>query len=153
MNEGESIEMTHTGFSHRHWCGEYGHEYECSGDSCECICGLLMNGNDHSDCPVELRPCPEHKAGQMQSMSEQALPEGLIEIVFPANWQHAALAHCQCGCSDIDPGKVVGWCFHCNHVYANYTPELENRHFANHCPGVPETLKEAARARLTKRIM
>jgi hypothetical protein len=35
---------------------------------------------------------------------------------------------------------------HCDHVYANYTPELEDRHFANHCPDAPETLKEAARA-------
>ena len=42
---------------------------------------------------------------------------------------------------------------HCNHVYANYTPELENRHFACHCPGVPETLRQAARARLAKRVM
>ena len=40
---------------------------------------------------------------------------------------------------------------HCDHVYANYTPELEDRHFANHCPDAPETLKEAARARLVKR--
>ncbi len=41
--------------------------------------------------------------------------------------------------------------FHCDHVYANYTPELEDRHFANHCPEAPETVKEAARARLAKR--
>ncbi len=75
----EMIEKTH-----RHWCEIDGHEYECSGDSCLCICGLRMNGNDHSDCPVELRPCPEHEVEQKQeSMSEKALPAGLVEIMFP----------------------------------------------------------------------
>jgi hypothetical protein len=152
MKRTEMIEKTNTQFSHRHWCDVYGHEYECSGD-CLCICGLPMNRNDHTDCPVELRPCPEHEFEQKQSMSEKALPEGLVEIMFPAEWQHAALPHCQCGCSEIDLSGVVGWCLHCNHVYANYTPEIENRHLAYHCPGVPETAKEAARARLAKRRM
>jgi hypothetical protein len=151
MNKGEIIEKTDTQFSHRHWCEVDGHEYECSGD-CLCICGLRMNGNDHSDCPVELRPCAEHEFEQKQeSMSEEALPAGLVEIMFPTDWQHAALPHCECGCSDIDPGRVVGWCFHCQHVYAVYSARLEDQHFANHCPGVPETVKEAARARLAKR--
>jgi hypothetical protein len=147
MNKGGIIEKTDTQFSHRHWCEVDGHEYECSGD-CECICGLRMNGNDHSDCPVELRPCAEHEFEQKQSMSEEALPQGLVEIMFPPDWQHAARPHCECGCSNIDFDKVVGWCFHCDHIYANYTPELEDRHFAYHCPDAPETLREAARARL-----
>ena len=51
--------------------------------------------------------------------------------------QDAAPPHCECGCSDTEPGKVVGWCLHCDHVYANYTPEIEGRHFANHCPPRP----------------
>jgi hypothetical protein len=42
---------------------------------------------------------------------------------------------------------------HCDHVYANYTPEIENRHFAYDCPDVPETVKQAARTRLAKRGM
>lgn len=134
---------------HIHYCDEYGHEYECSGD-CECICGLLMNGNDHSDCPVELRPCPDHKAEQEQRMAEGMSCEKQTEIMFPPDWQHAPRPHCECGCSDVDSGKVVGWCLHCDHVYANYTPEIENRHFANHCPDAPETVKQAARARLRK---
>jgi hypothetical protein len=29
-----------------------------------------MNGNDHSDCPVELRPCPEHKVEHERHMAE-----------------------------------------------------------------------------------
>lgn len=53
--------------------------------------GLAMSGNDHSDCPVELRPCAEHEFEQKQSMSEEALPAGLVEIMFPPDWQRAAL--------------------------------------------------------------
>jgi hypothetical protein len=61
---------------HIHFCEVDGHEYECSGDSCECICGLPMEGHDHSDCPVELRPCPEHQFGQKQKpMSEDTREE------------------------------------------------------------------------------
>ena len=135
---------------HIHYCDEYGHEYECSGD-CECICGLLMNGNDHTDCPVELRPCPEHKAEWERRIAEAMSCENQTEIEPLCEQQDAApRPHCECGCSDIDSGKVVGWCLHCDHVYANYTPEVENRHFANHCPDAPETVKQAARARLRK---
>jgi hypothetical protein len=46
---------------HRHFCDAEGHDWQCSGD-CECICGLPMEGHDHSECPVELRACPEHAA-------------------------------------------------------------------------------------------
>ncbi len=63
--------------------------------------------------------------------------------------ENAAPPHCECGCSDADPGKIVGWCSHCDQVYATYTTEREDRHFANHSPAAPETLKETARARLT----
>lgn len=44
-------------------------DLQCS-EGCECICGLLMEGNDHSDCPVELRACPEHAAEQQRRMAE-----------------------------------------------------------------------------------
>ena len=53
--------------SHRHYCDFAGHDWQCSED-CECICGLLMEGNDHSECPVELRACPEHTAEQQRSI-------------------------------------------------------------------------------------
>jgi len=140
---------------HIHYCDEYGHYYECSSGDCECICGLPMNGNDHTDCPVELRACPEHKAEQERRMEEAMSCETQTQIELFWEQQVAApLPHCECGCrSDIDPGKVVGSCLHCDHVYATYTPELENRHFANHCPDAPETVREAARARLAKRRM
>lgn len=86
-------------------------------------------------------------------MSEEALPEGVVEIKFPTGWQHAALPHCECGCSEIDSDKVVGWCLHCKHVYANYTPEIQDRHFAYHCPDAPEELKESAIQRLRGRAV
>ena len=47
---------------HTHFCEVVGHEWQC-GDDCICICGLPMEGHDHSDCPIELRACAEH-AGQ-----------------------------------------------------------------------------------------
>jgi hypothetical protein len=69
------VENVHHQGSHRHFCGIAGHDWQCS-DNCECICGLPMNGNDHSECPVELRECPEHEFQQGQQMPEEA-PEAL----------------------------------------------------------------------------
>lgn len=150
MKRFEISEKMHTGFSHRHGCDVYGHYYECSGDDCVCICGVPMNGNDHSDCPIELRPCPDHKAEWERRMAEAMSCEKKPEIEPLYAQQNVAPPHCECGCSDVSPGNVVGWCLHCDHVYAIYTPELELRHCANHCAEVPESLKEAARARLAK---
>jgi len=134
---------------HNHYCEEYGHEYECDGD-CECICGLPMNGNDHTDCPIELRPCPEHKAEFERGLAEARSRAMQPEMEPLSETQDAAgpPSHCECGCADIDASMIVGWCLHCDHVYANYTPELQDRHFANHCPDAPETLKQSARTRL-----
>lgn len=119
--------------SHHHFCYVVGHGYECRKD-CLCICGQAMNGNDHSDCPVELRPYPKHESEQNQPIPEKPSPEGVVEIKFPAASQRTPL-HCECGCSDVDAAEIVGWCLHCDHVYAKYNPEIENRHFAYHCPG------------------
>jgi hypothetical protein len=58
--------------SDQHCCAVEGHYYECAED-CVCICGLPMNSNDHSECPVELRPCPEHEFVH-EPMSEDTLP-------------------------------------------------------------------------------
>jgi len=71
-----------------------------------------------------------------QPIPEKPSPKGVVEINRPSDWQRAAL-HCECGCSEIDLAEVVGWCLHCDHVYATYNPEIENRHFAYHCPGAP----------------
>lgn len=150
MAKFNAVENAHGESSHRHWCAVEAHYYDCAED-CICICGVPMNGNDHSECPVELRECPEHAFQQGQQVPEAALPEDVVEIKFPADWGLSAQPSCGCGCSEVDAAEVIGWCLHCDHVYAKYSPEIENRHFANHCPATPETLKEAARAKLTKR--
>ncbi len=54
---------------HTHFCDVHGDYWKCSED-CQCICGLPIEGNDHSDCPVELRPCPEHQPEADRRMQE-----------------------------------------------------------------------------------
>jgi len=149
FNIGENLQK-HA--SHRHWCAVEAHHYDCAED-CECICGLPMNGNDHSECPVELRSCPEHKFQQGQDMPEEALPESAVEIKFPADWRHTAQPSCGCGCSEVDAAEVVGWCLWCDHVYAKWSPVIQDRHFASHCPGAPTESRQNAHASLAKRQM
>jgi len=135
---------------HKHCCDVTGHEYECSG-VCECICGLPMESGDHKDCPVELRACPEHKDAADQQMT--AIESTAVEINFAnlCEKREQPRLHCQCGCADADPSKVVGWCLWCGHGYVRYSQEIENRHFAHDCPGAPKKLKQASLARLAKR--
>jgi hypothetical protein len=134
---------------HQHGCLVETHYFDCT-DDCECICGLPMNGHDHSDCPVELRACPEHKEEWERCLAEGKASENQIEMEHE---DEAPRLHCECGCAEIDASVIVGWCLHCDHVYAIYTPELQDHHFANHCPEAPATLREAARGRLAKRVM
>jgi hypothetical protein len=135
--------------SHRHFCDFAGHNWQC-GEQCHCICGLPMEGNDHSKCPVELRACPEHSAEQERSIVEAMVSElGPAFVQKPNEWE-SALPHCECGCAETESSKVVGWCFHCDHVYVNYNPEIEDRHFADNCPDAPEELRKSARKRLLK---
>lgn len=67
--------------SHRHYCDYAGHEWECSGTALRslagdmepsvCMCAVhqvsLADG-DHSECPVELLVCPEHRDEQFRDM-------------------------------------------------------------------------------------
>jgi hypothetical protein len=131
--------------SHRHYCDQAGHDWQCSED-CECICGLPMEGNDHSECPVELRACPEHAAEQARGIAEAMSSEP--DPAFVQKWNERP--SCECGCAEAVSSKIVGWCFHCDHVYVNYSPEIEARHFADCCPGAPEELKKSARERLVR---
>ena len=71
-------------------------------------------------------------------------------LIQEDNEPEFVLPHCECGCAETESGKVVGWCFHCDHVYLNYSSEIEDRHFANYCPDAPEELKKSARERLAK---
>jgi hypothetical protein len=146
MMTSSGAEYAHAEGLHQHFCYVGGHDFECSED-CECICGQPMNGTDHGDCPVELRACPKHEAEQ--NMSEEPAPEAVVEIKFPAAPQRAAL-HCECGCSDVDASEIVGWCLQCNHVYATYDQEIENRHSAYYCAGVSLQAKQDALAKIPK---
>jgi hypothetical protein len=104
-----------------------------------------MEGNDHRECPVELRACPEHLAEQERSIAE---PMALSDPPFVQRWQQRL--SCECGCTEAELNNVVGWCLNCDHVYVNYSPDIDARHFADDCPGVPEELKKFARARLVR---
>lgn len=119
---------------HKHFCEIAGHEWQCS-DECECICGLPMNGNDHSDCPVMLLPCLKHAAEQEARLLERVPNDDAVEIV---DLPQGPAPHCRCaGCADADVAAVVAWCLWCDHTYTEYTPAIENEHFAHHCPGAP----------------
>ena len=90
-----------------------------------------MNGNDHTDCPVELRACPEH---ENQPIAEgRPLPEGVVEIKFPADWRHETQPSCECGCSEIDAAEGVGWHeysrqLHCGECLSEPCEGLEKAH-------------------------
>jgi hypothetical protein len=110
-----------------------------------------MEQGDHSDCPVELRPCPKHKDTADQQVAEVESTAVEIDFSVLSRERQRSKADCQCGCADADSGPAVGFCLWCNHVYAEYSPKNENRHFAHHCPNAPAKLKNAALARLAKR--
>ena len=135
---------------HRHFCETYGHDYEC-GEDCECICGLCMEGNDHSDCPVELRPCHEHPAPDVDLHTER--PPDAVEIDFCilSAERQQSLPTCNCGCAEIESGASVGFCAWCSHRYRDYSPTIEADHFAKHCPCAPDEVKSSARETLAHR--
>jgi hypothetical protein len=123
---------------HRHYCTTVGHDWRCSGN-CECICGLPMEGHDHSNCPVELRSCPDHAAEEeaqiLKARSDaEPLPEATVdEPLGPA-------PHCHCGCADIDASQIVGWCLWCDHVYSKWNLAIQDEHFAQYCPRSPSKI-------------
>ena len=112
-----------------------------------------MEGYDHSDCPVEIRDCPDHVGGQGEG---EELPTddstAVVAIDFKLNregWE--ARPHCECGCAIIARGDVVGFCLYCDHVYSQYKVSIQAHHFAYDCPGAPEKARVAARASLPER--
>ena len=127
---------------HSHFCDYAGHRWECDNPKCPCICGLLMEGNDHSDCPVELRACPDHEDEAARSIAGAMSSEpALID-----EWRDRP--ECQCGCAESEMGKISGFCLWCTHTYTNYSPEVEDVHFSLHCTGAPKQLRESARERM-----
>jgi hypothetical protein len=102
--------------SHFHYCDYAGHEWECTGaalrplagDTAPSICMCLrhrvpMADGDHSDCPVELLTCPEHRRDrQKMSMlsSNELLSDGSAAERRMLN--------------DKDGKPTVGFCLWCN---------------------------------------
>ena len=118
--------------SHRHYCDYAGHDWQCSGN-CGCICGLLMEGNDHSDCPVELRACPKHCAAQLRDVESvpsvdnvpqreenPATTRGLLNIP-PEHKLRRALRRA----SRLD---FVGACVWCGHGYRRFSLDIQEAH-------------------------
>ena len=68
--------------SHEHFCYVAGHYWRCEGTAlrggdtepsvCVCVCGLPLEGFDHSGCHdnVELLACPEHREEGRQRKEE-----------------------------------------------------------------------------------
>ncbi|MGB7848540.1 MAG: hypothetical protein WBL63_23205 [Candidatus Acidiferrum sp.] len=132
---------------HHHYCDFAGHRWECTSPECECFDhNVSMENGDHSQCRIELRACPEHEAEQQQSIAEAMDSEPDPALV--EKWQDRP--HCECECAESQMGKIVGWCMWCDHTYARYNSEIEDRHFAYDCPGAPEELRQSARARFVK---
>jgi hypothetical protein len=131
--------------SHRHYCDFAGHDWQCS-EGCECLCGLPMEGNDHGDCPVELRACPEHASDQQRSIAEAIASQPDPESI--RKWHERP--HCECGCAEAQTMKIVGFCLWCDHVYAEFSPKIQDLHFAKYCLGAPDQLRQSARARFVK---
>jgi len=68
--------------SHHHFCHVASHYWQCEGKAlrggdtepsvCACVCGLPLEGFDHSGCRenVELLACPEHREEGRQRIEE-----------------------------------------------------------------------------------
>lgn len=132
--------------SHKHYCDVEGHEWQCSDGSCECVCDLLMEQGDHSDCPIELRACPEHQDMQLPESSN----DGSFSDFLGNLQRYAEKPYCECGCADAHHEEVVGFCAWCTHVYESYDAKTEAQHFALFCTGAPEKIRRAMQARLAR---
>jgi hypothetical protein len=134
--------------SHRHYCDFAGHDWKCSSQDCECLCGFPTEGHDHSECPVELRACPEHALEEQRRIQEAISHDP--ESIQKWHERLSTRPHCDCGCAEADMSKIVGFCLHCDHTYAEFSPEIQDRHFAYHCTGAPEELRQSARQRFVE---
>jgi hypothetical protein len=76
--------------SHRHFCDFAWHNWQCV-EHCHCICGLPMEGQDHSNCSVELRACPEHAAEQERRMAAAMSSEPDAAFMQESNDGESAL--------------------------------------------------------------
>ena len=125
--------------SHRHYCDLAGHDWQCESRDCECICGVPMEGHDHSECAVELRACPEHANGAAVVPEK---PSTAVPIKFPP--QHKVRRAVR-RASRRGFGASCLWCGH-GYRLGEYTPEAEDAHMLL-CPNYPDEGKQAIRER------
>jgi hypothetical protein len=112
-----------------------------------------MEEGNHDYCPVELRSYSEHSAANLADDAEPAPDAVEIDFSVLSPECQGSISPCQCGCADLAPEASVGFCLWCGHRYRDYSPEIDARHFAEHCPGAPESLEQFEREWLEKRKM
>lgn len=121
--------------SHQHWCGYTGHYWTCPGTATRlfqnepsvCLCldhGVRMEDGDHSECAVELMPCPEHRADQMRAMGYE--PDHIFEQQPD---ERSSLF------GDADGNRTIGFCLWCGRDF--YTMEEHEAHVANEMAACP----------------
>jgi hypothetical protein len=103
-----------------------------------------MEKGDHTECPVELRACPKHAEPRQIGKAEYAA-EKLTLIQFPPDTE-AKLKR-----SLKQAARYGAACLWCGHGYREYSLQLEDEHFAYHCPNAPEKAKQDAVSRLKAR--
>jgi hypothetical protein len=130
--------------SHYHHCDVTGHQWKCNGQACKCFCGLPMEEGDHTECPTELRACPKHAEAGPISKSEHDTKKSTL-IQFPPDTE-AKLKR-----SIKQAARYGAACFWCGHGYRKYSLQMEDEHFAYHCPNAPEKAKLEAMSRLKAR--
>ena len=131
--------------SHKHYCDAEGHEWQCTDSTCECVCDLLMEQGNHSECPIELRACPEHQDVQLPESADDELTPNYFKAAAHGAAQRP---HCKCGCAAAHPEAIVGSCVWCSHVYDSYNTKIEAQHFSDFCPGAPAQLRDVAQQKL-----
>ena len=136
--------------SHPFFCDIGGHEWELDCDCvavhefvpekysvCVCMtCQVPKDEGDHSRCPIELRPCPEHLH---QTRAEAGA--GGVPIAMPPDADEKV----ERAFSQLETYEAA--CFWCGQGY-EYNPKAEDDHFAYKCPDAPEELREHAKKRL-----
>jgi hypothetical protein len=122
--------------NHRHYCDIAGHDWQCEKD-CECICGFSMEGNDHSDCPVELRDCRQHQSQESTDMpavaEKTSSKRGRLKFP-PEHRLRRALRRLS------DPG-FAGVCVSYGHRYKRFSLEIQDAHLLR-CPSYPEEARQ-----------
>ena len=106
---------------HKHWCDYAGHEWDCSGTAIRlmgteptpCFClthGLDMEDGDHSECRIELVPCPEHRDAQLAAMGYAT---GQQSHASPATTPDDTMFH------DAAGNPIMGFCLWCNRDFCS----------------------------------